>query len=549
MPRGARGYFALVLHAHLPFVRHPEHARFLEEDWFFEALTECYLPLLDVFETLASERVPYFVTISLSPTLLSMMCDPLLQQRYVRYLDERLAALEGERSRTARQPALRKVVAYYAGQYAQRRRRFIEHDRLDVTRAFRRLMCAGYLEIITCAATHGYLPLLAVNEASLYAQLSMAVRTHMRILGRRPRGIWLPECGYKRGLDRILNEFGLDYFFVESHGLLLAEPHARYGVHRPIRTPGGPAAFGRDYASAQQVWSATDGYPGDPDYRDFYRDVGFDVHARHIERMRHAGERGFTGLKYHRVTGNGARKRLYHPDRAQQRAAAHAEHFLAQRRAQVEWLTSFFNTPPIVVAPYDAELFGHWWYEGPQWMDFLLRAMADDGSTVRTIHPSDYLNRYGELQNCSPPESSWGAGGYHEMWLSEANDWLYPLLHTAAARMQQLVRITPQATGTARRTLDQAARELLLAQASDWAFMMKTGTTAAYATERAKTHLHRFERCARMVESGCYDDAYLVEIEGRDNLFSDIDYRMFQPRPWTSFGADASYLPRYASSR
>ncbi|MEK7303506.1 MAG: DUF1957 domain-containing protein, partial [Pseudomonadota bacterium] len=316
-----KGYFALVLHAHLPFVRHPEHARFLEEDWFFEALTETYLPLLDVFEGLVRDGVHFRVTLSLTPPLLSMMTDPLLQQRYLKYLDERLEALAGERRRTAGDANYHPVVLFYTELFTRLRKRFVEQDRMDVSQSFRRLMEAGHLEIITCGATHGYFPLLAVNEESIYAQLSMAVRTHERILGRRPRGIWLPECGYKPGVDRILNEFGIEFFILDSHGLLNAEPRPRYGVHRPIRAPGGPAAFARDYESSKQVWSAEEGYPGDHLYREFYRDAGFDVHQPHIEKLRHAGIATFTGLKYHRITGKTAWKEPYHPGWARERAA------------------------------------------------------------------------------------------------------------------------------------------------------------------------------------------------------------------------------------
>jgi 1,4-alpha-glucan branching enzyme len=527
-----KGYFALVLHAHLPFVRHPEHERFLEEDWFFEALTETYLPLLDVFEGLVRDGVPFRVTMSLTPTLLSMMTDPLLQDRYVRYLDERLEALQGEQRRTRGDPHFGPVVQFYSELYARLRRRFIDQDRKDVTQSFRRLLQAGYLDILTCGATHGYLPLLAVNEESLYAQLSMAVRTHRRILGRSPRGIWLPECGYKPGLDRILREFGIEYFILDSHGLLNAEPRPKYGVHRPLRTPGGPAAFGRDYESSKQVWAAEEGYPGDFLYREFYRDAGFDVHEPHIEKLRHAGIPTFTGLKYHRISGKTTWKEPYHPGWARERAAEHAGHFLFNRQQQVQWLTSFFDRPPMILAPYDAELFGHWWFEGPQWIDFLLRKMAYDQNDVQSMTPSEYLDRFGDLQPATPPECSWGAGGFHEVWLNGANDWIYPHLHAAAERMSALVGRFPDADSRQRWALDQAARELLLAQSSDWAFIMKTGTSVDYAVRRFKTHLHRFDRLAGMVETGSYDENYLRTVASRDSLFPDMDYRVFQTRPW-----------------
>jgi len=527
-----KGYLSLVLHAHLPFVRHPEHDRFLEEDWFFEALTETYLPLLDVFEGLVRDAVPFRMTMSLTPPLLSMMTDPLLQDRYVRYLDERLEALEGERRRTHGDPAFHPVVLFYSDLFARLRRRFVEQDRKDVTHAFRRLMEAGYLELITCGATHGYFPLLAVNEESIYAQLSMAVRTHQRILGRKPRGIWLPECGYKPGVERILSEFDIDYFVLDSHGLLNAEPRPRYGVHRPARTPGGPAAFARDYESSKQVWSAEDGYPGDFLYREFYRDAGFDVHAPHIEKLRHAGISTFTGLKYHRITGKTNWKEPYHPGWARDRCAEHAGNFMFNRQRQIGWLSSFFDHPPIVLAPYDAELFGHWWFEGPRWIDFLMRKIAHDQQDIQTITPSGYLDRFGDLEPVAPPECSWGAGGFHEVWLNATNEWIYPHLHAAAERMAAFVRRFPEAAGQQRWALDQAARELLLAQSSDWAFIMKTGTSVDYAVRRFKTHIYRFQRVADMVDSGVFDKDYLHEVTKRDSLFPDMDYRIFQCRPW-----------------
>ncbi len=527
-----KGYFSLVLHAHLPFVRHPEHERFLEEDWFFEALTETYLPLLDVFEGLVRDGIPFRATLSLTPPLLSMMTDPLLQQRYLNYLNERLAALTVEQQRTAGDAGFHPVTLFYIDLYTRLRHRFVDQDRMDASRSFRRLMEAGHLEIITSGATHGYFPLLAVNEECLYAQLSMAVRTHERILGRRPRGIWLPECGYKPGVDRILSEFGIEFFILDSHGLLNAEPRPRYGVHRPIRTPGGPAAFARDYESSKQVWAAEEGYPGDFLYREFYRDAGFDVHQPHIEKLHHAGIPTFTGLKYHRITGKTTQKEPYHPGWARDRAAEHAGHFLFNRQQQVAWLTSFFDRPPVILAPYDAELFGHWWFEGPQWIDFLLRKMACDQHDVAAITPSEYLDRFGDLQPASPPECSWGAGGFHEAWLNGANDWIYPHLHAAAGRMSTLVQRFRDAQGMQRWALDQAARELLLAQSSDWAFIMKTGTSVDYAVRRFKTHIYRFDRLAAMVESGCYDELYLHEVAARDSLFPDIDYRIFQTRPW-----------------
>jgi len=203
-------------------------------------------------------------------------------------------------------------VLFYTELFTRLRRRFVEQDRMDVSQSFRRLMEAGHLEIITCGATHGYFPLLAVNEESLYAQLSMAVRTHERILGRRPRGIWLPECGYKPGVDRILKEFGIDFFILDSHGLLNAE---RAALRRAPPDSHARRA-GRVCARLRIEQAGVVGgrrLSGDHLYREFYRDAGFDVHQPHIEKLRHAGIATFTGLKYHRITGKTAWKEPYHP--------------------------------------------------------------------------------------------------------------------------------------------------------------------------------------------------------------------------------------------
>ncbi len=527
----AKGYFALVLHAHLPFVRHPEYDHFLEEDWFFEAMTETYLPLLQGFEAMARDGVHFRLTMSLTPPLLSMMSDPLLQQRYIRYLDERLQALKGEHTRTQGDNYFRPVVDFYIDFFEQLRHQYVEQYQCDVAGAFRRLMEAGYLEIMTCGATHGYFPLLAPQPESIYAQLAMAVRTHERILGRRPRGIWLPECGYTPGVDAILAQFGIEFFILDTHGLLNADPTPKYGANTPVRTPAGPVAFGRDYESSKQVWSAEEGYPGDALYREFYRDAGFDVHEPHIKALHHAGVKAFTGLKYHRITGKTDWKEPYHPGWARERAAEHAGHFLFNRQRQVEWLSSFMDQPPLIVAPYDAELFGHWWFEGPQWMEFLFRKMAYDQHEVEAITLAEYQDRFPNLQTVQPPECSWGAGGFHEVWLNGSNDWVYPYLHQAAEKMSELVQRFPDAQGDTRWLLDQAARELLLAQSSDWAFIMKTATSVEYAVRRFKTHLHRFQRLVTMLESGRYDMSYVVAITQRDSLFPDMDYRIFQQRP------------------
>jgi 1,4-alpha-glucan branching enzyme len=346
--------------------------------------------------------------------------------------------------------------------------------------------------------------------------------------------MWLPECGYAPGVDRWLADENVRFFFVDSHALEHSIPRARRGVYAPVYTPSGVAAFARDPESSMQVWSADYGYPGDASYREFYRDIGYDLDYDYMRPYLQAtGERKNVGIKYYRITGKVslADKQPYDWNAARKKADEHAGNFLFNRTKQLEHLRSQFGggPPPIVISPYDAELYGHWWFEGPVFLDMLIRKAAYDQDVLRLVSPIDYLEEHPEQQLSQPPMSSWGAGGYAGVWLDESNDWIYRYLHKASERMIDLARQFPDASGVKRRALNQAARELLLAQASDWAFIIKTGTMVEYAVRRTKDHLLRFTRLYEQLKGHAVDESWLGEIEAKDNLFPEIDYRVYRP--------------------
>ncbi|MBD3178135.1 MAG: DUF1957 domain-containing protein [Candidatus Latescibacteria bacterium] len=527
MTERAKGYLCMVLHAHLPFVRHPEHRTFLEEDWFFEGITETYIPLLDMFSRLEEEAIDFRITMSLTPTLISMMTDPLLQERYIRHLNKLVELSEKEISRTRGDRQLQNLARMYQNIFTRCRTRFTETWNRDLVSAFRHFQDSGSLEILTCGATHGFLPLIK-NRPAARAQIQIAVQQYREMLGRDPRGIWLPECGYTPGVEEILKEAGIRYFFTDTHGVLYGKPKPSYGVFAPALCPNGVAAFGRDTESSKQVWSAREGYPGDYEYRDFYRDVGFDLDYDYIRPYLHGdGNRINLGIKYHKITGKSEHKELYNPERAREKAARHAGNFMFNREKQVEYLNSIMDIDPIIISPYDAELFGHWWHEGPMWLEYLMRKIHYDQEAVVPITPSEYLGRAGKLQVIKPSMSSWGYKGYNEVWLNGSNDWIYPHLHIMEDRMIELAERFPRADGIILRALNQAARELLLAQSSDWAFIMKTGTQVEYAHSRIKTHINRFDRLYRDILQGSIKETWLGEVERRDNIFPRLDYRVY----------------------
>lgn len=526
-----KGFLSLQLHAHLPYVRHPEYDDFLEEDWLYEAITETYLPLLQIFDRLVDEGVKFRVSMTMTPTLVSMLRDELLVNRYTRHLHKLIELAEKEVRRTEHDPAFHELARFYLDRFQASRYLFEERHKRDLVGAFRELQDHGVLEIITCGATHGFLPLMQQHPEAVRAQISVAAAHYRQNFGRDPLGIWLPECGYYPGVERFVAQEGIRYFFVDTHGILDATPRPRYGVYAPLYTPTGTAAFGRDPESSSQVWSAETGYPGDVYYREFYRDVGYDLDYDYIRPyIQPTGERKNTGIKYYRITGKTSQKQPYDRRMAMERAAQHAGNFLFNRQLQIEYLArNMGGRPPIVVSPYDAELYGHWWFEGPEFLDFLIRKIAYDQDVVELATPSDFLRAVPENQLATPPTCSWGENGYAAVWLDQSNDWIYPHLHKAAERMIALARDYPDADALTRRALNQAARELLLAQSSDWAFIMKTGTMVEYAIRRTKEHVLRFNKLHEQIRSNQIDEGFLANTEHRDNIFPLIDYRVYRP--------------------
>lgn len=547
------GYFSLILHAHLPFVRHPEYPEFLEEDWLYEAITEVYLPLIHIFRSLHDAGASPRLAMNISPPLCEMLADPLLQDRYTAHLANLIALAEKEEFRTRSEATeFYDAAKMYVENLNASMRLWDETYGRDLVKAFRELQDENVIEIITCCATHGFLPLISTHEARR-AQIEIAVANYKKHFGRQPRGIWLAECAYEPGVEDLLKDAGIEYFISDTHAILYGDPRPRYGVHAPIRCENGTAVFARDVETSQQVWSAEIGYPGNDVYREFYRDIGWDAPFEFLKPHLHSdGSRRHLGLKYHRITGRNVpqdRKLPYVPAFAREKAAENAAHFLGERIKQAAQLRETFDGhPPLVVSPYDAELYGHWWFEGPQFIDFLFRKMHYDQSEIAAVTPGDYLDAGLPIQTQRPTASSWGENGYYKVWINEGNSWMYPYQHDAERRMTELANRLAIENGECRaenvnessiinpqlsiRILNQIARELLLAQSSDWAFQIYQGTTVQYSSRRFQSHIQRFDMLAGMLADGSQtlsDEQLelLAEIESRDNIFAEIDIRHY----------------------
>ncbi|MBI3077539.1 MAG: DUF1957 domain-containing protein [Deltaproteobacteria bacterium] len=552
--------FCLVLHTHLPYLLN--HGRWPHgSDWLNEAAVECYLPLLDMLQRLARDRVPARLTLNLSPVLTEQLASDRFRQEFDFFLETRLRYCEDNRGYFQRtgQTALARLADFWEA-YFQRMRQIVDGLKGNLVTGFAELEASGHVEIITCAATHGYLPLLSRDE-SLHLQLRTAVETHRRHFGRPPRGIWLPECAYRPrgpwqppagtggaaqaalrpGLEELLALYGLRFFVADTHllqggqtlsayrdffpvlrGLATAqEPPARQqpsrSPYRPylVASPGGrgeAVAFIRDPKSTLQVWSRDAGYPGDEWYLEF--------HKKHFP----------GGMRYWRVTGPGVDlgdKAVYEPQRAEARALDHARHFVALTAEILRGHEREAREYGTLCAPYDAELFGHWWFEGPRWLEEVFRELGQ--TEIRPATLSEALESSGLLEPLMLPEGSWGEGGDHRVWVNRETEWTWQRIYEAEQALAGWSAPPAGASPLLRRLLAQACRELLLLQASDWQFLITTWSARDYAEQRFTEHQAAFSRLmtlAHQVAGGQElspdEEAELTRLEQADFAFPDL---------------------------
>lgn len=562
-----QGGFTFVLHSHLPFYR--QAGRWPHgEEVLHEAMAETYIPLLDALLALAEEGVPYRLTLGITPILAEQLGDPLVGEHFDRYVAHEHNLATADRARFERDGAaeMAALAGYYEDFYARAARVFDARLGRDILGTCRRLQDAGFLEILTSAATHGYLPLLA-RDSSVHAQLTVGRQTYERWFGRAPRAIWLPECAYrpafvtqsptrgdyvKPGLETFLAQQGLGLFFCETHAiaggapegkaaiggggilgyapiperLLVPIPDYRPPTHRTTYQPylvgaSDVAVLARNERTGQQVWAPQVGYPGDPWYREFHR------------------KDAQSGMQYWRVSGTGigqGEKAPYAPARAQERVAVHAAHFTGLVEDLIEAYQAEHGEPGVIVSAYDTELFGHWWHEGVDWLKATLRTLAGS-PTVQLTTAGDWLEAHPPTSRLALPESSWGEAGTHNTWQNPATAWMWQGIHGAERRMEHLVVLHPTATGAVREVLEQAARELLLLQASDWEFLTTTTQAAEYAGQRFMEHLAWFNDMAQAAEMATtgepVDEMALARCRVyrmRDNPFPALDYHLFAAR-------------------
>lgn len=516
------GYFSIVLHAHLPFVRHRIAGK-LEERWFFEAISESYIPLIWMLEELDQDKK---LTISFSGSVMELLSDSLMQRRYLQDLTKLHVLLEKEAKRPGNAKEELELIDFYKERLEKIEHTYLKYEQ-NLLNAFRRFHEEGKITCICSSTTHAILPFLQTEEG-IRAQIVHGIKAFTKHFGVRPRGFWLPECAFSPGIDRILFEEGIRYTFIDELGVKnAAAPTTLQNPNRPCYSPYGLMLFPRNTKLSNQVWSSTYGYPGDFHYREFYRDLAFEREWEYIQPFMHPeGIRYDTGLKYHRITGKTEEKQFYIRENALKKAKEHSHHFLKQIQKELKEHPS--HLPAIITTPFDAELFGHWWFEGPDWLTSLL---SFNEPNFAFFTPEQYLENYAQhLETVNVSFHSWGRNGYGEVWLNEKNSWIYPKLHEMEKDLVHLVTTYKGNGKNIDRCLRQMVREWFLGVSSDWSFIINEQSATQYAVARIEEHIKRFANLKKILLSNQLTEELLTNLE-RDYPFLEDIYLQFFVSP------------------
>jgi 1,4-alpha-glucan branching enzyme len=560
------GSLCIVLHGHLPYVLH--HGVYPHgENWLYEAACETYLPILDLIGAVALHKARAALTIGLTPVLLEQLAHPRFKSGFVEYLNERIERAKKDRAEFESTNQLH--FAYLAKRweewFAARLEHFERIDR-DIPTEFGRRFREGQIQILTSNATHCYMPLV-LNDEMLSAQMTAGTLTSRKHLGTSPRGMWLPECAYRPhwghwmpsvlfdnprdrpGLEQFIAKAGVTHFFVETHlvsgGAVMGtfhnqnykvenenvlhwdrsggwrEPLEPVGVVSSHRAPE-VFAFARHPKVAEQVWSGSIGYPGDGIYMEFHRKYG-----EH-------------GLRYHKVTSTKTSlsdKQPYYPDDVPGKVFEHAQHFANTVRDTLREYRHRTGRRGCVVASFDAELFGHWWFEGPLFLRDVILTLASDPE-VRLLTAEEALYHHAPDKVMRLPEGSWGENGDHSVWINERNRWYWEMEYRAEGTLlKNLYELPWRTNAEVKGLLERAARELLLLQASDWAFVIHSHGAVDYGIQRIGLHATRFDRMNKLAEKAArnepfsdFEKAQITEVDTHDSVFLDLDLNWWLSR-------------------
>jgi 1,4-alpha-glucan branching enzyme len=501
MPKTAKTKILLALHAHLPYIKIPDKRFPLQELWLFQALTESYIPLILCFRSLLEDKIDFKITFSISPTLLSMLSDEYYKQKYDDYLRTLMELL---RRRLSSSTGDQKKALYTLLNRVQTISNFYIEIKRDIINEIKILSQTGSVKLITTSATHAILPLFRFSDNIIRTQIETGIRSFKNAFGFKPDGFWLPEMGYFTGLDKLLSGIGVKYSFLEAHSVYLTDTRPSYGNYLPSITNSGLIIFPRELNLSNTIWSATTGYPGDNRYREFHFDYTFSLSDNELNQL--GIEKIPFGLKIYKITGKDKPKEYYDYEAAMQIVKIHSDDFINKINERSSLIQKHTGKNPVFTLPFDAELFGHWWYEGPEFLKQVIHKISLS-KEIELISPEEIDGS--ELEEVEPAESSWGREGFFKSWTNPECAWIYPKLSQIDAKYNNICNNNTIAS-------QRVMKEIMLASASDWTFFIANETSGDYARQRLEEHINAANKLLSGIEEGNPDEAFILK---RDKLY------------------------------
>lgn len=518
---------SLVLEAHLPYVkefnREDDLSQDGEEGRLFHFISETLLPILEVLHRLDIDHVPFRLSLAISPILCHLLNDEHLRQKYLSYIDKQIEFGRQELERTADNSELNKLAQNYYNQILDRRITYTERYEKNLLKAINYYRQKGKVEVLATCATHAFLPFISHNCESLQAQMETPSSIYRRHFGGSPQGFWLPELGWTSAMESYLRDYNYSYTIVDSHGLLLADPLPVKGCFYPVKTPNGTIILARDLYALRDIEKISDcGL-----YRNNDRDAGYELPSEIVSPFLSAeGGRSRTGYTYWTRSND---QGIYNPQAASDRVIEQTREFLEKTITRLREASKYMDETPISLYADSLDNFGRFWHEGPQFIEALFR-MASGYRDIKFVCPSEFIfkQNLSSFQVVSPEFSSSGTNGYAETWLDISNDWIYRHLFRAMERMTELAERFPDDTGLKERALNQAAREILLAQSSDWSSLLYKQDSTEFARNHAENSLRNFTTIYEALGSNYLSTEWLTKLERKNNIFPNINYRIFR---------------------
>lgn len=525
-----KSYITLALNAHIPYIHHDETDDHIQETWLFSALTETYIPLLNMFQELEEEEIPFKITISISPSLATMMNDTVIQEKYIKYLKNLIKISQFEINRTTDNKSKQTLAKMYKKTYEARLEDFEIKYKTNLIDVFRKFDKKGYIELIATGAAHIYLPHYKHFDKVIETEIKTGGIEFASTFARQPKGFWLTECGYTPGIEEKIKEANFSYMFTSSESILYADTRPKYGIYAPIQTPNGISFFGLNHSIFRSIYSSSEGFPARSIYRNPFFDIGYELAENYWAKLQPGmkGQKMGTGIRYYSYGDDVEKRELYNFVEADNQAKKDAQIFVDSLVKQNETVKLLMkDRPPLYTCAFDAELFGHWWYEGITFLKEFIKGAHNKGDEFLLLSPSEYLRAYPINQTINPTNGSRNEDTGASL-IDGSNDWIYRHTNKIIRTMTDLANRYDDVNGLLKRILNQAMRETLLSLSSDWPYNIKRGYSPAYAGKRILRHIENVNGISESLSRQKVKTSWITTMEKQTPIFPDIDYSLFQ---------------------